>query len=156
MKRSPLILGYAVVLASGFAASFWSPTAGESGPFETGDVRLNVDSDKPCQMEIQDAACLRRIKARYRIAQDVIDNRLTLLAAAELFRDLNETAIDFHWECFRRGMPGDSDDERACRQVIAAATSLLRENPAQAAAIKNCLEAQLGEYIRSGTLSLRR
>jgi hypothetical protein len=156
MKRSLLIFAYAAILGSGFAASVWAPTPGESSAPDISAMPLDAGQENPFQRVIQDAACLRRIQARYRIAQDVIDKRLTLLAAAELFRDLNETAIDFNWACFRRGMPGDSDDERTCRQVIAAATSVLRESPAQAAAVKIRLEAELGDHERKGTLHLRR
>jgi hypothetical protein len=62
----------------------------------------------------------RRIQAREAIARRVLANDLGLLEAAAWFAYLNDTPAeqpDPHW----RRIPGNSDGEKLCRQVILCA-----------------------------------
>jgi hypothetical protein len=104
------------------------------------------------RIEREVAACDRRSEARRRIARDLAAGRLTLLEAAEHFRDLNLTHPDFHWGQFRHQFPGSSDDERHCRQVLKFVA--LEGEPGRAAA-RERLEAELEGHLRRGTLRLR-
>jgi hypothetical protein len=105
------------------------------------------------RIEREVAACERRREARRRIALDLAAGRLTLLEAAEHFRDLNEAYPGFSWIPFRRHFPGSSDDERHCRQVIKFVA--LEGGPGRAATARERLEAQLQDHLRRGTLRLR-
>jgi hypothetical protein len=59
-----------------------------------------------------------RSEARVGIANDVIDGRLSLLEGAAAFHELNSRTPALA-EVLPEIYKGDSDDERACRQVIA-------------------------------------
>jgi hypothetical protein len=104
------------------------------------------------RIEREVAACDRRSEARRRIALDLAAGRLTLLEAAEHFRDLNEAYPGFSWIQFRDHFPGSSDDERHCRQVI---KFVALESPPGQAAAPGRLEAELRGHLRRGTLKLR-
>jgi hypothetical protein len=99
------------------------------------------------------AAHFRRSEARRRVAQDLAAGRLTLLEAAEHFRDLNGSYPGFNWYQFRRHFPGSSDDERHCRQVIQFVALETETGPAAVA--RQRLEAELEGHLRRGTLRLR-
>ena len=111
----------------------------EDGPVDAVD-RERVASD-------------RRSEARRRVALDLEAGRLTLLEAAEHFRDLNGSYPGFNWYQFRRHFPGSSDDERHCRQVIKFVA--LESPPGRAASARQRLEAELEGHLRRGTLRLR-
>ena len=69
-------------------------------------------SERPAVTEVEAIQC--RILAKDRVVKELLDGRLTLFEAAAFFRRLNEAppraaGLDF---------PGDSDEERLCRQVI--------------------------------------
>jgi hypothetical protein len=118
---------------------------------------LTPDPEWWAKSEARRAAGLSRGLAKRRIARDVLAQRLTLLEAAEHFRDLNEGNPDVNWEVFRRDIPGSSDDERYCWQVIEVVQSEARcRDPNYAAVVKDRLEAELRDHLKNGTLQLRR
>jgi hypothetical protein len=103
--------------------------------------------------ERERAAHLCRSVARRRVALDLAAGRLTLLEAAEHFRDLNGSYPGFSWYQFRHHFPGSSDDERHCRQVIQFVALETETGPAAVA--RKRLEAELEGHLRRGTLRLR-
>jgi hypothetical protein len=111
--------------------------------------------DRPGDMERQLQAVVHRLAAKQRIAQEVINEHLTLLQAAERFLDLNEANPDFNWEAFRRAYPASSDEESCCRQVIRVVAGLLHNEPSRAQAVQERLEAELQAHLQHGTLRLR-
>jgi hypothetical protein len=66
----------------------------------------------------------QRIEAKRRVVSQVMAGELTLFEAGAWFRFLNETPPGFTCEC--RHVPGDSEEEKACRQVILWAEDELR------------------------------
>jgi len=98
-----------------------------------------------------------RIESRLRTAHDVIEGRLTLLQAAEHYRDVSESAADFDWEDFRGKTSAASDDERYCRLVIKFVKSVLeQENQSQARFFQTRLETELAGMRNGGRVRLRR
>ena len=98
-----------------------------------------------------------RIESRLRTAHDVIEGRLTLLQAAEHYRDVSESAADYDWEDFRSKTSGASDDERYCRLVIKyVKTELERKNPSQVKPVQTRLDSELTSLMACGRLRLRR
>jgi hypothetical protein len=85
--------------------------------------------------------------AKYALAREVADGRLSLGEAARRFRELDAGLRHFSPEEFRRRFPGRSDDERYRRQVILFAEAELDRQPERAAAVKRRLAAQLDEYL---------
>ena len=98
-----------------------------------------------------------RVESRYRTARDVIDGRLTLLQAAEHYRDVSESAADFDWKDFRSKTSAASDDERYCRLVMKFVKALLeRENHSQVQSFQTRLETELASIKDGGRMRLRR
>ena len=98
-----------------------------------------------------------RIESRLRTAHDVIEGRLTLLQAAEHYRDVSESAADYDWEDFRSKTSGASDDERYCRLVMKFVKALLeRENHSQVQSLQTRLETELASIKDGGRMRLRR
>jgi hypothetical protein len=98
-----------------------------------------------------------RVESRYRTARDVIDGRLTLLQAAEHYRDVSESAADFDWKDFRSKTSAASDDERYCRLVMKFVKALLeRENQSQVQSFQTRLETELASIKDGGRVRLRR
>jgi hypothetical protein len=95
-----------------------------------------------------------RVHARLRIARQVSERQLTLLQAAERFRDLNDAGPDFNWPHFRQITPGTTDDERCCRQVIMHVEYALGDDPARSTAERQRLEEELRDHLQRGTLRL--
>ena len=93
-----------------------------------------------------------RSRCRDRVADDLCAGRVGLLEAAARFRDLNAgtpagRVVSVHF-------PGDSEDERCCRHVIAwVHTRQEGESPEQAARLTAALEQELR---REGRLRLPR
>jgi hypothetical protein len=96
----------------------------------------------------------RRTEARKALVRDLGAGRLTLLETAARFRDLDRSAPDFQWDVFRRGYPGDSDDERHCREVIRQLWAFEPLGPAPTRELARRLEGELADYLARGTLRL--
>jgi hypothetical protein len=155
MSRSRSLWACAALLAVTVVGLF---TIHSDQPPDAGSRPKDIpaqDSEWGEEAEARQTACLHRIKAKRRIAQDVLAQRLTLLEAAEHFRDLNEGNPGVDWEVFRRAYPGCSDDERYCRQVIDVVEGEVHRDRSRAVAIRKRLEAELREHLKSGTLQLR-
>ena len=58
-----------------------------------------------------------RIKAKNRVVARLLAKEISLLEAAAWFRYLNDNPPERPCD-FRRMMPGASDGEKACRQVV--------------------------------------
>jgi len=89
-----------------------------------------------------------RILAKDDVADRLIDGELTLLEAAARFRRINDSSTRSA-EDFRREFPGDSDGEKACRQVIAWVHSraIDRFGATPADLFADCLKRELDEIL---------
>jgi hypothetical protein len=109
---------------------------------------LNLDDDWKLR------AIARRIHEKERLAAELIDGRLTLFEAAALFHRLNAEppappplALSY---------PGDSEEERLCRQVIGWAWHRLEKcDPGRANDLEGACEEELRRHKeRHGTVVL--
>jgi hypothetical protein len=115
-----------------------------------------ADPQAPPDREVQDlcAAADQRAAEKYALAGEVIEGRLSLLRAAARFRDLSARPPAFNWEDFRRTYPGDSDDERHCREVIKFVRQGVQLRPGADPAVADRLEAELRGLLEHGDLRL--
>jgi hypothetical protein len=118
--------------------------------------------DQGCDPEVRRAAKLdedlqavgQRIDDKMRLAEEVAEGRLTLLAAAARFRDLDRAPPAFQWEMFRMTYDGQSDDERHCREVIGFVGSALINQPETGNQVVARLRADLAHLLEQGEIRL--
>ena len=93
------------------------------------------------------------LKAKYRVIEDLRNDRLTLLEAAARFRDMGHSCLDPDGALFRQSYAGQTDAERWCRKVIAYMRAL---SPAHTdgASRADQLEAELSRHLAQGPLQL--
>ena len=97
-----------------------------------------------------------RIAAKYRVARDVIAGRFSLLEGAALFGALNEVSPRApELSLFRvhdsvRDVPGRTEEERLCRQVITYAGWELLAEPERANAVVGRLKADFNAKLCQG------
>jgi hypothetical protein len=107
------------------------------------------------ELERETRTVIAHVKEKYRVIEELLLGRLTLLEAAALFRALDQSLRSFNWEQFRLGYPGDSDEERHCREVIRwVRIELESTDPCLSIATQHELERKLQEHLRRGTLLL--
>jgi hypothetical protein len=91
-----------------------------------------------------------RFARKERLAAEVIDGRLSLPEAAARFLALDENDPEFNWTAFRLYVPGRSDDERYCRQVIRYVEGQLQGRTAVEPGLAERLEAELQDLLDRG------
>jgi hypothetical protein len=96
----------------------------------------------------------RRADQKQALAIAVIEGRLPLPQAAARFRDLNAQPPTYNWAAFRLFYPGDSDDERHCREVIEFVRQDVRQRPGTDPAAVGRLEAELQGLLEQGNFRL--
>jgi hypothetical protein len=101
----------------------------------------------------------RRVKARLRVMDELIEGQITLMEAAAHFRTLDATlpcrSTYTHW--LRTLQPGRSDEERLCNRVIEYVRRTLADRPDLADAVVRRLQAELKDHLkRHGFIELPR
>src|SRR5262249_42463826 len=99
-------------------------------------------------------AILARVAARAAIVDEVLAERMSLLEAAAHFRDLDRAPPSILWDRFRAFYPGDSDDERHCREVIGNVRARVEDQGEQGPDPVLRLESELRQHLERGTLRL--
>jgi hypothetical protein len=90
-----------------------------------------------------------REESRDRVDDELLRGRIGLLQAAARYHDLNALVTEKGHDPLA-GFPGDSDEERCCRQVIQrVGARLRREAPGEARQVMDALEAELNDYLRT-------
>lgn len=97
---------------------------------------------------------LLRFAQKERLAAEVIDGRLSLPEAAARFLALDEEDPEFNWTAFRLYVPGRSDDERHCRQVIRYVEGRLQGRTDVDPGLAERLGAELQDRLDRGGLAL--
>jgi hypothetical protein len=97
---------------------------------------------------------MRRVQEKQRLAWELIEGRLSLPEAAARYRDLEEQQPSFNWRGFRCTCPGESDDERHCREVIVFVGVELQGRPETDLALVGRLEAELQARLGRGDFHL--
>jgi hypothetical protein len=105
-------------------------------------------------MDTQVRDLIARSRRKERVASLVLAGRLTLLEAAAHFRALNHMDPPIAWDAFRR-LPGESDDERHCYQVIIYVEAAIGTDDTESRkAIGGTLRTELRQHVGRGTLWL--
>jgi len=81
------------------------------------------------ELDEQDRTISKRLGAKDEVVKDLIAGRLTLFEAAAGFRRLNE---EFPRAVVKESVPGVTEEEQLCRQVIAWVRVRLEVNPGEA------------------------
>jgi hypothetical protein len=116
--------------------------------------RLEDNRREREDLDERDEATLCYLAAKRQAARDLAEGRTTLTDAAACFRELDRGWSRFPWETFRRPSPGDSDEERHCREVINWVRTLVEDESEGYLPIVEVLEAELQGRFDRGTLAL--
>jgi hypothetical protein len=87
------------------------------------------------------------LEGKVLVTQDLRAGRLTLREAAARFQVLNQACPEFDWERFRQVFPGQTAEERHCRQVLVAAESPSRDDPDRVDEVSTRLQAEFREMF---------
>jgi hypothetical protein len=116
----------------------------------------NTLNDRRSYQDLRLGAAKRMTEVRRRIARQVLAEKQSLIQAAMRYQDLNEAWEDFCWPGFRKVMPGETDDERACRQVINFVKLEPIDDPHATELCVARLEGELEDLLQKGELHLPR
>jgi hypothetical protein len=146
-----MLLVLAALLAGRLILTRTAARRGGAGPAEGSMHEQGRDIEHRRQMQ----AALARIEQKNQLIQKLLAGQITLLETAARFRALDRSSPSFYWDGFHQFIPGDTDEERHCREVIDwVETELGWTDPCLAVAICNQLEGELEERLRRGPLCL--
>lgn len=160
LNRALAFLGVSsiVLVAVAEARPQWLAVAGlDHWGLAEAHAELEQELQRGEGLETVRANLLLRSARRRETALAVVEGRLDLFTAAARFRELNDLR-PCNWSVERARFKGCSDDEIACRQVIAWVRDRKFEwSAGQQTALLARLEAQLAEALRQpGGLRLPR
>jgi hypothetical protein len=144
-----VVLGY-FLLRSGpgqLIHEFWSGPRLAWGTLED-------EKQRERDLDARQEALFRCMEAKNQLVREVIAGRLSLLEGAARLRELCRSTPGVIEDLRRRAWLGDTDEERACRDIIARAQSLLDDEPEKAQEVARRLDAELREWLRGSTPAL--
>ena len=97
----------------------------------------------------RDRYFLDNVEGKQRVTREVLNHGMTLREAAARFQALNAACPEYDWNEFRRLFPGKTDEERHCRQVLAAVRLRLEGDRSQGKLLMSRLEAELQAAIQA-------
>src|SRR5262245_10754021 len=116
--RVSLVAGFAGVLVGGasYACPTWSAHLGLTLT-EWFAVRQRLEDERRRRetLDHQARVALEKLITKARVVEELCDHRRTLLEVAARFRDLARPGL-CNQEWFRMAYPGQTDEERWCRQ----------------------------------------
>jgi hypothetical protein len=101
------------------------------------------------ELVTKDRLILDKLEEKRLVVKDLVDRRLTLREAAARFQALNAASPNYDWDQFRAIHPGRTDEERHCRQVLAAVRAYLGPNSSASRETLARLHTELEESIAS-------
>jgi len=149
MRLSRPIIGLFALAALLSVANLWEGCAdgertapltavGEWAEARAGTKQSNWDAE----VKTRRAATERLEK----LTLDVADGRVSLVDGAARLREEFLAKRTFPWKRFRETTPGDTDEERFCRNLIDRIALRLRDEPERVRAVVAHLEAELAIY----------
>jgi hypothetical protein len=84
---------------------------------------LKRENHNALRLDEKNQRALSYFAAKEQVIRDVVAGHLSLCEAAARFRDLHQSSPLCDMSSFRQFVPGDSDEDRYCRQVIRAVES---------------------------------
>jgi hypothetical protein len=144
-----LFLGTAC-LAS-FSWLVWEPEDHPPRPERFYEVDQGRERDRLEQLENQRKDLFGRDEKRKRLAQDVIDRRVTLRQAAASLHDLESGGVSaIHYAYLTQQLyPGNTVEESLCRKVISIVKEVLEKDPDSRDRVLARLQAELEEEPES-------
>src|SRR5262249_62267097 len=111
------------------------------------------EAERAARLAEDDGAALRRMAVKEEAAEEAAAGRLSLRETAARFRDSDAGVPESYRSAWRITVPGGSEDERYCRQVLLYVGWLVQQGDARAAALDR-LQAELDEALARGDLRL--
>jgi hypothetical protein len=141
----------AVVAAGGHSCPRWSGRAGLNLT-EWLELRHQLENERRREIILshQTQQVAQSLIAKTQVLEEVRNDRLTLLEAAARFRKLSCPTGDESLDWFRQLYPGQTDEERWCRQVI----RFLRGHSPEAWPLADRFDAELNWRLAQGSLQL--
>jgi hypothetical protein len=96
---------------------------------------------------------IARLEAKQRVLNKLLAGWLTFLEAVAHFRALDQLPPAFHWDHFRDLYPGNSDEERHCREVIRWLLNTA-DDPCLGLAHAGRYESELNALLKRGPICL--
>jgi hypothetical protein len=153
MTASLRVSLYAVVLATvligkGYADPEWAGALAQAVQALPELVLQIAEQRRACAgHEDRTLACFRAAEAKEQTVRDLLARRLTLVEAADRFRQVN-VGLSGSGNRFLGLFPGRTDEERLCRQVISwAYGELAQRAPDEAEMAAVLLELELQEHL---------
>jgi hypothetical protein len=123
----------------------WEPQDRPPRPEWYYQVDRDRERDREEQLENLRKDLLGREEKKKRLAQDVIDRRVTLWQAAASLRDMESGGVSaVHYANLIRILyPGKTVEESSCRKVISLVKEALEQEPDRCVRVLASLEAEL-------------
>ena len=123
--------------------------AQESGLVESLDAR-NGSTE---QLEERCQTVNKRIEAKRRLLEELLEGKRNLFETAAYFRQLDQGDVHYNWGAFRLFYAGATDDERHCREVLSSLEAALCHDGCMSAAVLNQLQQDLNDQVARGPIS---
>jgi hypothetical protein len=123
----------------------WGGPAGDIGQLPDILSQLAADEQLGAELEDKSAALHKANEIKQDVARAVLAGRMTLAEAVACYRDIHEH-LPLAWETIRKHYPGDTDEERWCRNVLSWVQSEAGDQPDQLEALAR-LEAESRHYL---------
>jgi hypothetical protein len=135
-----LLVGWARAMPGG-----WRGPAGDI--VQLPDILSQIAAEEQLGAELQDisAALHRANDTKQDVAREVLAGRLTLAQAVDCYREIHEH-LPISWASMRKHYPGDTDQERWCRNVFSWVQSETGDQPDQRAALAK-LDLEMQRYL---------
>jgi hypothetical protein len=159
-KPIHLLLGAAVALAALAGGLYWGRAlfidgahangdGGRDAPFSAHMSQVVLPSDPDV------AAIHHSLEAREQVAREVIAGRVTLLEAAARFQAIT-LSRPAHLPMSLAGFPGNSEEERICRQVIHFVEIQMEGHPDASAEVARLNRELQDQLAQTGVIILPR
>jgi hypothetical protein len=114
---------------------------------DAGDISKVLSQERRAEaLRGQKEAIFTRAEARQQVIDELIAGRMTLKQAVARFGELNAMEPE-QMTVVRETFPGDSDEERLCRQVLGQVQVELQGRTSEADTILPRLEAEMHEQF---------
>jgi hypothetical protein len=113
--------GFGVLVAADWLVPGWFAKVGlDSGSLLELFRAQHREELRREELAARDRYYLDNLEGKRAVVCKLLERELSLREAADRFQSLNAACPDYDWEAFRAAFPGQDDEERHCRQVLAA------------------------------------
>jgi hypothetical protein len=131
-----------------------SPEAGKGWSSGPTHLQMAVEEEyRRADLELLSESVVRALAAKDEVAQLLYQERMTLIEAAGRLQEINEATLSFHWLVYRRTYPGQTDEERHCREAVTLLRGYLAAQGIAECEALTGLEAELEGYLAAESIN---